>query len=141
MSKATRAELRQFNIDVETVQNSLGPALTYLGAEERFATACEDLRNRWQAAKTCGETLKRIHDRKSYRDSYPNSSAFCCGLNTSRVHIYRLMKCAEVLATIPPALIGKIEIALSFRLVGGLGKLEAGERAKLVRRGCGNPDQ
>ena len=42
------------------------------------------------------------------------------------------MKCAEILATLPPALIGKIDFPLSFRLVEGLGKIGENERTAIV---------
>jgi hypothetical protein len=50
-----------------------------------------------------------------------------------------LIKTAEVLAAFPPALIGKQELALSFRLLGELGKLGEEELAAVIDTAANGP--
>lgn len=126
-------ELKEFHADVATIEASLGSALVYLGAENRFAEAGEELQTRWLDVAECGAALKRIRDTESYRDSHDSWTSFCRtvkseGRAVSRTHLGRLIKCSEILATISPALIGKIGMPLSFRLVDELGEIDEDER-------------
>jgi hypothetical protein len=136
----TPAELRQFRADVATVQSSLDSTLTYLAAEERLAEAAETMRTRWQCVLECGTALRRIHETRSYRDAHKDWTAFCRELKLSTKHSYRIMKCTEILATIPEDLVGKIDMPLSFRLVADLGKLDEEERVAMLSLAANAPD-
>jgi hypothetical protein len=120
------ALLKQFAADLEIVQAALASGLAYLDAETRFAQAGDELRRRWMDAKDCGAALQRIHNSKSYEDEHKDWSAFCRALKPaiSRQHVYRLMQCAAILSDFPSALIGRIEMPLSFRLVSELSEID-----------------
>lgn len=128
----TPAELKAFQADCAIVRESLAPAMTYLDAEEQLADAAETIRQRWKAAFDCGAALKRIHDTRSYRDSYETWTAFMRGMRLTRTHCYRLMKCSEILGALPRYLIGKIEMPLSLNFVEKLGELDPADQLTVM---------
>jgi hypothetical protein len=139
------AELKQFQNDDAAVAACIGSALSYLGAEERFASAGEELQQRWMDAGECGTLLARIRDTESYRDSHSSWTAYCrsvkCeGCPVSRRHIGRLIKCAEILAKISPSLIGKIGMPLSFRLLGEIGDIDDDELGEIGAEAVNDED-
>lgn len=107
-------KLKEFREDFEVARSSCVTANQYLEAEDEHAKSGAQMRRTSKAAMECGTALKRMHDSKSYLETYDNWTQLCRALpKMSRSNSYRLMSLAEKLSKVPLSSIGKVGTPLS----------------------------
>ena len=132
--------LREFQKDFDIAKEAIGTAQRYLQFEADHAASSAGMKRTFKAAVECGAALKRMHDSESYRDAYDSWDALCRALRIGRQYSYQLIACADKLAKLPPATIGKISAPLSFKQLDTLAEATPEQQEEtLDRAAAGDP--